>query len=212
MSVKPQRRARRIMRGEHSRREGRVVHSSDFRGRIRKRPIERALDCFARQAAGPQQGWIAEAGNDGQFDADGRCAAVDDEIDRDYASRRARAQLWSAKRDRSGLRRAPPGLAEGFEDFLRYLVVGDAPGRWCRGPRSQARRPGIRPPWGETSVSGPGQNVLASRSASASKRASACAAARSTTWADERIERGPSLRFVKACDGFAHWSASAPRP
>ena len=54
---------------------------------------------------------------------------------------------------------------------------------------------------GRTSVSGPGQNAAASRVASASKRASACAACRSATWAMSGLKAGRPLACVEPRDG-----------
>ena len=57
--------------------------------------------------------------------------------------------------------------------------------------------------FGKTSVSGPGQNASASRVASAGKRASARAAAMSTTCEMSGLKRGAAFGFVEPGDGLA---------
>ena len=88
--------------------------------------LEHALDGIARQAARPQQHRLAEAGDDGGFDADRRRAAVDNEID-------AAAQIGKhvgsrGRRNVAGAigRRRDDGLAEGVEDGVRDRVIRNA--------------------------------------------------------------------------------------
>ena len=153
---------------------------------------KRAFDGFARHAAGPQQHRLAEAGDDGGFDADRRRAAIDNEID-------APAQIGQhvrrrGRRDVAGAvgRRRHDRLAERGEDLFAPPVVGHAhrdaveARRRQLGDRASAAL-------ASTSVSGPGQNASASRAASALKRASARAAARSTTWAISGLNAGRPL-------------------
>jgi len=61
VGIEAQPRLRRIMRREHARRQRRVVGKGGHRERV----SEYAFDLLARQAAGPQQGWLAQAGDDG---------------------------------------------------------------------------------------------------------------------------------------------------
>ena len=67
VGIEPQRRLRRVMRGQHARRRRRL-----FVGRrlIASGCAQHALDRLARQAAGPQQRRLAGAGDDGRLNAD----------------------------------------------------------------------------------------------------------------------------------------------
>ena len=75
--------------------------------------------------------------------------------------------------------------------------------RWCRGRRSQDRRPGSRAAFGSTSVSGPGQKAAASRSASHRTRASAPRRVGVRHMRDQRVEARPALGGIKPRDRLA---------
>ena len=166
------------------------------------RPSTRSI-AVARHAAGPQQHRLAEAGDDGGFDADRRRAAIDDEID-------AAAQIGEhvrgrGRRDMAGAvgRRRDHRPAECRED-----VAAPPRGRGTRtamlsSPAVASSATGQPAALGSTSVSGPGQNAAASRAASASKRASARAAATIGDVGDQRIEGRPALGRVEPRHGLA---------
>ena len=79
--VEPQRRARGIVRSQHAGRERRVAGHRGLGRQLGERLVERALDRFARQAAGTKHRRFVEAGDDGGLDADRCGAAVDNEFD-----------------------------------------------------------------------------------------------------------------------------------
>ena len=162
-------------------------------------PSTRSIS-LARQAARPQQQrlgrgrrrwWIRRRPASARRRRSGRCGRRD---------RPARARRWSARRGRSGWRRAPPPAGRARAG-CRAPPDGRAPApRCCRGRRSRARRPGSRRASRSTSVSGPGQNAAASRSAAASNTASRRAAGDVGDVRDQRIERRPALGGVEPRD------------
>ena len=163
--------------------------------RRHQRAAEHAFDGFARQAAGPQQHRRVKTADNGGFDADRDRPAVDDQVDSPgevalHMGRRGRRNMarqigrWRHHRPAEGAQdgQAPPG--------------GRAPGsRRCRARRWRARPPRNRPISGTTSVSGPGQNALASAVARASKRPICRALARSPTWAISGLKAGRPLAW-----------------
>ena len=199
LRIEPQRRARRVMRGEHSGRERRVIGRG---GGIGERAPQRALDRLARHAAGPQQHRRAEAGDDGGFDADPRRAAVDDEIDAaaqigEHVRRRA-----SARHGRSDWPTAPRSACRTSEKLLRHVVIGNAHrdgveargrelGDGAAGGLRQHQRQRSRPEsFGQPRRIGVEARERARRPGIGDMR-------------NQRIERGPAFGLVKPRDGPA---------
>ena len=161
--VEPDARPRRVVRGEHARRERRCSPPVSSGATCERTPSS-ALDGLSRHAAGTQQQrFAAEAGHDGRFDAR-------------PGSPPRRARRRSGRRDRPahgrgvvGLTR-PERLAEGAATGPARLPPATHARRdgraratpRCRGPRWRGRQTCSPALVGTTSVSGPGQNARAS--------------------------------------------------
>ena len=119
------------------------------------------------------------------------------------AGRPAHAPRWSAIRGRSGWPRAPPPAR--LKAASKARATGCAGTRTATLSRPASARSATPPPGrlGSTSVSGPGQNAAASRSAAASKRAEPSRRVGVRHMGDQRIEAGPAFGRIETGDGLA---------
>ena len=196
----PQRRARRVVRGEHAGRERRVVLARAS-GNVRAPSSQHALDRVTRQSAGTQQHRLTEARDDRGLDPDRRRAAVDDEVD-------AAAEI--GKHVRGGGRRHVAGtvgrgrdnrIAQCRENIARDRMVGDAHrdaveagggelGDRTAGRLGQNKRQRARP-------------ERRCKTRASTSNTSACFGGRNIgDMGDQRIERRPALGVIEAGDGL----------
>ncbi len=81
ISMKPNLGARRVMGGQHARRQRLSAVGVGVCWRLQQQAAEHTFDLGAGQAAGPQQHRLIEAADNGRFHADRDRAAVDDQVD-----------------------------------------------------------------------------------------------------------------------------------
>ena len=138
-----------------------AAHRPPARCRQAARPAVAPARVRCLRAAGrrAQQHRLAEAGDDGGFDADRRRAAVDDEIDAVAQDRRAHGPPWSARRGRSGWPTAPRSVGRKRQGFSAPPGDGARAPRCCRGRRSPARRPDSRRSWAAPASAAPARTL-----------------------------------------------------
>jgi hypothetical protein len=125
ISMKPDACARRVMGGQHARRQRLPAVAVGIDRRLQQRPAEHAFDLGAGQAAGPEQHWLVEAADNGRFDADRDRTAVDNQVD---PSRKVAFDMGGrGRRDvtRQISRRGCHRAAEQAQD-----IAGDGVGRY----------------------------------------------------------------------------------
>ena len=173
----------------------------------RRRLGERVRRARARSRRAARRRAAAASGDRGRRRWSIRCRprrpAIEDQVDAAAQVGRAHAPRWSARHGRSGWRTARPPAC-------RARAAGPAPPdgrarawRCCRAPRSQDPRPGSSARFFSTSVSGPGQNAAASRSAAASNAASRSRRRDVGTCAISGLNDGPALGGIEPRDRLA---------
>ena len=194
VGIEPHLRARRVMRGQHARRQRLAAVAVGILGRLRQRAAEHALD-LARAARRRDAAASAASKQPTMVDSTPTStgAAIDDQVD---PPRKVALHMGGrGRRDMAGEigRRRHHRAAERAQDLARHRMRGNPDRDGVEAGGGEIGDRAVLASSAAPASAAPARTPRRARSPRASKRAIRCAAARSPTWAISGLKAGRPL-------------------